>query len=62
MPLPINFLPDVKSKLDDAALVAKLRNEKKKSKLRTSNWTNYQQNYPKIKKNLKIKKRISIIK
>ena len=37
MPLPINFLPDVKSKLDDAALVAKLRNEKKKSKLSSTN-------------------------
>ena len=38
MPLPINFLPDVKSKLDDAALVAKLRNEKKKSKLSSNNF------------------------
>lgn len=37
MPLPINFLPDVKSKLDDAALVAKLRNDKKKSKLSSNN-------------------------
>lgn len=37
MPLPIEFLPDVKSKLDDAALVAKLRNEKKKSKLASDN-------------------------
>lgn len=37
MPLPINFLPDVKSKLDDAALIEKLKNEKKKSKLSSNN-------------------------
>ena len=37
MPLPIEFLPDVKSKLDDAAILAKLRNEKKKSKLASDN-------------------------
>lgn len=37
MPLPINFLPEVKSKLDDAALIEKLKNEKKKSKLNSNN-------------------------
>ena len=37
MPLPINFLPDVKSKLDDAALLEKLKNDKKKSKLSSNN-------------------------
>ena len=37
MPLPINFLPEVRSKLDDAALIEKLKNEKKKSKLTSNN-------------------------
>lgn len=36
-PLPIKFLPDVKSKLDDAELLKKLRNEKKKSTLNADN-------------------------
>ena len=36
-PLPIKFLPDAKSKLDDAELLKKLRNEKKKSTLSADN-------------------------